>query len=754
MAVAGVTGVAIAATIAWRRATGVHVVNGLIGAVTIDRDALGIPHIVAKSQRDAMVGLGWALASDRLWQMDLLRRTALGRLSEVAGESTLESDRFIRFLGIADVAEQLVDAATDDGRAMLSAFAHGVNLWIEHHMLPLEFRLLHYRPEHWTPRDSLAILRLMGWSLSGFHHNDLIAEHLRHLIGDDWTDAIFAGRTAESPLVVHEPTSDLAEPVITTGPLNTFPRNGGSNAWVVSGSRSTSGSPLLASDPHLGYTNPSVWAEASIDAPGLRVSGVLMPGVPAIMIGRTPTFAWGLTAAMLSQSFLYRERLSADGSAALTSGEMIPLNRRIETIGVKGRAPEQLIVRSTPRGPLFSDLESGWTTDPVSLYWTGTEVSHDYDALLGLNRASSVAEAIALRGMVAAPSLNMAVADESGEIASITIGRIADRDQRPGLLDPAAHPPRYVPSDALPLERNPERGWIASANNRIVGSDYPFSLHGFYEPRFRIQRIGDVLGERERHSVADMCALQLDLYSRHAAELTPVLLAALGDDAPGWARRELAEWDFIATTDSCPSLLFESFYREWMIASLGCVLPAHAAKHLLTLYGVGDVPMGFCDRLLNGEVPEWIDDEARVVLIRASFRNAMTWIEQQLGPKHHRWTWGAVHTVTFVHPFGQIPGKHQRFVNVGPYPVPGDRTTVWPSGGDWDVPFTISGGPSMCFMTDLRSPEHSWMTNTLGQTGLPFTRHYRDQVADWLDGRLHPIWNSKRVRTETLAPRR
>lgn len=742
-----------AATLHRKRLSRAHVCADLATDVTIDRDSYGIPHIAAGTQRDAMLGMGWALAEDRLWQMDLLRRTALGRLSEVAGEATLESDRFMRLLGIQEVAFRLVEAASSDAREMLDGFADGVNLRMQRAMLPLEFRVLRYRPEPWTPRDSLAVLRLMGWSLSGFHHNDLVAEQLSELIGSEWTEAIFAGRMAESALVVREPSRPLSEEGITTGPTRVLPRNGGSNAWAVAGERTVGGKPLLASDPHLGYTNPSVWAEASIDAPGLRVAGVTMPGVPAILIGRTPTFAWGLTAAMLSQSFLYRETLSADGTAVDDAAGPIPLVTRLETIGVKGREPEVLRVRSTPRGPLFSDVEAEWSSDPISLYWTGMESSQDYDALLHLNRATSVADAVAVRGLVAAPTLNMAAADDVGEIASLTIGRIADRDQRAGLLDPSAFPPRYIPADELPLERNPERGWIASANNRITGWDYGYALHGFYEPGFRIQRISDELDSRSRHSSADMRALQLDICSLHAAELVPVLVRLCGDTLPDWAGRDLEEWDYVTTTDSRATLLFESFYRAWVARSLRHRLPEPFVARLISLLGVGDVPMGFCDRLLKGEVVGWFSDVTIEAEAEHALRAGLEWIEAKLGPDHAGWTWGAVHTVTFAHPFGQLPGKHQRLVNVGPFPVPGDRTTVWPSGGDANAPFTISGGPSMRFVTDLRGPELAWMTNTLGQTGLPLTRHYRDQVRDFLEGRLHPIWTPARRRSTTLIAR-
>jgi penicillin amidase len=720
--------------------------------VTIERDTLGIPRIVAGSQGDAMFGLGYATAQDRLFQMDLIRRSALGRLSEIAGPSMLASDRLMRTIGIHRVVRDVVHCQSATGQAALRAYAAGVNAWIDRGHVPLGCRLLRYRPDPWRPEDSVAILRLLGWSLSDFHGYELVAALLRTLIGDEWTDAIFAGRTPESPLVVRE-GSLVSGPLRPTSQPRVFPKHGASNAWAVAGRRSVTGFPLLANDPHLTYTNPSVWHEASLEAPGLRVSGMTMAGIPGILIGRTPAFGWGFTATMLGQSFLYRERLNADESATTTNGRVEPLVSRLEEIGVNGGAVERFTVRSTPRGPLLSDIEPAGLNEPYSMYWTGSEPGWEVDGVLALNRATSIDDALASRGLLTVPAVNMAAADTGGSIASITLGRIADREPRAGLLDPEAFPPTYIPPAELPVERDPERGWIAHANNPIVGEDYPYLLHGFYEPKFRAGRIGQVLDSRERHSMADMRALQTDICSRHAAELTPVLRDLVGRAMPVWAREDLERWDYVASPDSRATLLFQAFYHAWVRRSLSARLSSDMVDRLLELLPVGDIPRGFCDRLLTGAVSEWITDEERLTLARSAFEDALAWIGERLGSDPATWTWGQVHTVTFVHPLGQPGSPLRQIVNVGPAPLGGDRTTVWPSGWEARDPFVVTGGPSMRFITDMRRRGLSWATNTLGEAGNPLSRHARDQFPDFLHGRTHRMVNPDRRRSVTIYPR-
>lgn len=749
----GVTGLATAvATIRRRRPRRLRSPE-LSGPVTIARDRYGIPQITAGSRDDALLGFGFALAEDRMFQMDMLRRTAFGRLSELAGPVTLESDRMMRLLDMTRIADAMVASASATARAGFDSFAAGVNLRLSRWPLPLEFRILRYRPEPWRPEDSAAIIRLMGWSLSAFHRDDLTATLLRDIIGDEWTGAIFAGRTTESPLVVREPSRPLDGPIVNEAPSIPFPHGGASNAWAVSADRSTTGFPLLANDPHLGYTNPSIWCEATLNAPGLSVAGLTLPGVPGIAFGRTPSFAWGLTAAMISQTLLYRERLSDDRQLVAHDDGWTDLTTRTEQIRVKGAALETLVVRSTPRGPLISDLQPEWSPDPISLYWTGAETHpEELDAWLELSTARSVEDVLRVREAFIAPTLNMATADSDGEIATIGIGRWPVREPVAGLLSPDVFPPCYVPPAEMPVERNPARGWVASANNRIVGSNYPYALHGFYEPDYRIRRISEILDSRLKHSIADLRALQLDQFSLHASEMTQHLLDLSGETLPEWARADLAGWDFQTPPESRPTLLFQVFYRHWVQASLAHRLPEGVVEKLVQMLDVGDTPMGFCDRLLRGECPNWWFDDEREATVRAAVATSLRWIAERLGPDHTTWAWGALHTVTWAHPFGQVEGRHQAWVNVGPFPLGGDRTTVWPTGLGPNRLFQVTSGPSMRLLADLRRPERTWATNTLGQQGRPFSRHYRDQVVDFIEGRSHAIWGQPARTAVVIEP--
>lgn len=748
--VAGLAGIGIAsAVVAWRRSARVRVA-GITSDVEISRDRLGIPLIKAGTRDDALFGLGYAIASDRLFQMDLVRRTMAGRLSEIAGAATLDSDRLMRLIDAAGAADAAVAVQSEVGQAALRAFAAGVNLRMRRGPLPVEFRAMRYRPRPWLPADSIAVVLLLAFALSSFHVDDLIAEHLREVAGDAWADAIFVGHRPSEPVAIREPTMS-AIPSVGDGLDRLFLRQGGaSNAWAVAACRSATAAPLLANDPHLNYSNPSVWCEAAIEAPGMQVAGVTLPGVPGILIGRTPTFAWGFTASMVSQSFLYREALDDAGQRVRDGAGWADLSIREEVIPVRGAAPDRFHIRATPRGPLITDVERGWIDGAASICWCGGWPAATVDALLELNAARSIDDALAIRDKLVAPTLMMAAADSAGSIASIPIGTYLRRDRPPGLFGPADYPPAAIPTADLPVERDPGRGWIAHANTRIFADDQ--QLHGFYEPGYRLRRIGDVLDARSMHTASDMEALQLDQLSTHAALHLPIVLDLAGDALPSWAWIDLERWDFQSDPSSRPALLFQAIYHHWVTASLREHLPASTIDRMRETLLTVSVPMLFCDALLRGEYPEWLPDDRRQAIVREASANALAWLEEQLGPDPSTWLWGRLHTVEFVHPLGHVPGPHSRRVNVGPFPVGGDRTTLWPSMSYGSRPFAIVGGPSMRFVTDLGDPASSRMTNTLGQSGSPLSRHFRDQIADMLAGRLHPIWNQPRRRTTLLTP--
>ncbi|MEZ4570817.1 MAG: penicillin acylase family protein [Thermomicrobiales bacterium] len=709
------------------------------GNITISRDELGVPHIVAGSREDALFGFGFAVAEDRLWQMDTNRRAATGRLSEIVGPETLDSDRMMRLLGITRIAHQIVARMTDEERTACERFAAGVNHFIETGPLPLEFRALRYRPEPWEPADSVAVFRLLAWTLSGSPDADLTAERLRNAIGAGWTDVIYRGAFEDHEPIVREHARTDPGSTVPGDRLPIFPQFGASNAWAVSPEHSVTGGALLANDPHLELRNPSIWCEVQVEAPGFRVAGMTVPGIPAIVIGRTPGVAWGVTAAATPQVFLYRETLQDDRRFE-NDGEWQPLRTHDEFIQVKGQPDETLTIRYTPRGPLYSDINPQPDGQAVSIHWAGMEEGHELDVLLTAAGAMTIQDVLPRIGLFTSPPLNVVAADSSGDIAAMSMGKMAVRSAPPGLLPPGEYPPKYVDPEDMPLEVSPERGWVACANNRLVDSDHSHNIHGNWDPGFRYRRIVEDLTSRNRHSPADFRNLQLDVKSVHAADVVPVFASLLDGAVDQWIVDDLRNWDYRMTAESRPPLIYEAINQEWTRLALRHRLPEDVTDRLIRAGGALGVPVLFVDRVLRGELPAWMEDEDRVHLVTRAAEQAIDWLTERLGPERDDWHWGDLHRLTFTHPLGQLPGPHTLRVNVGPYPVPGSRHTVSPMVWDAGKPFDVMAGPSFRYVTDLKRPDQGWISNTLGQSGSPLSRHFRDQVDDYLQGFMHSLW--------------
>ncbi len=725
-----------------RQAERQQIAAGLDEPITIQRDHLGIPQIIAASWGDAMFGFGFAVASDRLWQMDLWRRAATGRLSEVFGPQTLESDRMMRLIGMPRIVHRMTRMLTSDEQLAVERFAAGVNHYIDSSGLPVEFRATRHLPERWEPADGLAVFRFLGWSLSGHIDADLTAEQVKQALGEEWAEAIYRGGFVDHEPIVRQPvTVDSTAPVEARRlPIFPFMELGGaSNAWAVSASHSITGGALLANDPHLELRNPSIWYEVRIEAPGFRVAGMTVPGIPAVVIGKTPEIAWGVTAAATPQLFVYREEVGDDDTVS-EGGERKPMQVHDEIIGVKGQPDEILRIRYTDRGPLVSDILPQPGGQTVSLHWAGMEEGHELDVLLNSARVKSLGDLLPHARDFTTPPLNVAVATAGGEIAMVSIGKMSIRTVSPGLLPIEEFPPKYVPADEMPLERNPERGWIACANNCLIDDRYPHQIYGNWDPGFRHRRIVRELESRNRHSPGDFRTLQLDVHSMHAEDIVPVFVGLLDGVVAPWIVDDLRNWDFEMAIESRPALLYEAISHEWIRLALCHRLPGDLADLLIERGGALSVPVLFVDRVLRGELPAWMDDEIRAALVVQATRQALAWIGRRLGPDPEKWNWGAVHRLTFRHPLGMVRGPHRLRVNVGPFPVPGSRHTVSPMVWSPEEPFDVIAGPSFRYVTDMKRPEIGWITNTLGQSGSPLSRHFQDQVEDFIWGFMHLLW--------------
>ncbi len=556
-----------------------EVLRAVQDTVEIHRDRWGIPFIQARHKADGWFGFGYAIAQDRLFQLDYLRRKGQGRLAEILGPEGLANDRLARTVGLNRIAAESLAELPSTTRDHLEWFAAGVNAWIRQtgERRPIEFDLLDYHPSPWTALDSVSIEVEFQWYLTGRFPVICQPELAKRALGDGpLYDDFCLGEADEEAIVPAEAYQRLAQEIgaetnagagpgpAGNGNASVAERVGrtlgageatGSNNWVVAGRHTRSGKPMVASDPHIAFEAVSCWYEARIDAGDTRIAGAAYAGIPAIMIGRTPTLAWGITNNICSQRDLYQERVDADHPGCFLFGEQWEPERRVmETIAVRGADPVALPVRFSRNGPLVDDLlpPPADRTGPVSLRWLGASHGGWLTALLGMNQARTVDEFREAVRPWHVPTFNLVIADAAGSIAVQTTGRIplratAERGYRAGW-DPGQQWQGLIPFAAMPHAVNPARGWFVSANNRLAASDYPFPLFGTWISGHRARRIRERLesliardaaaGAGGAISLDDFRHLQHDTLSLRAVECLPPLLALLEtqlDNAVGLA---------------------------------------------------------------------------------------------------------------------------------------------------------------------------------------------------------------------------
>ena len=711
----------------------------------ITRDTWGIPHVTAGSEAEAYFGLGFAMAQDRLWQMDYLRRAAYGTLAEVLGSSALEGDRLARTLSFRRTAEQGVAQMSEDARTLLEQFCGGVNLartLALREGLPIEFSLLEYEPEPWTPADSQAVLRAFWWQLTGRFQVICLPEIVRRTLGEGpLFEALFQTEGGQETIWPRDvPHPDLPrwgagseeEPLMTDGGAP------GSNNWVVGASRAVGGAPLLASDPHVPIIIPSVWYEAHLSGGALEAAGATYVGVPGIFFGRNRDVAWGLTNNISLLRDLYLEELDPARPTHYRRPEgWQEMETRRETIHVRGAADVELEVQEVDHGPIVSDLLPAFARngEVVSVRWVGQEPTEELEAMLGYARAASVPEFREHLRSWFCPTFNWVLADRPGEIGYQLTGKIPLRREekcqyRKGA-DPLDRWMGYVPFAALPATGEPPEGWLGSANN-IVAVDWPYPLSGTWPSDYRMQRLVGALNEPGRLSREAMEALQYDALSPRALEWASPAVAALREaqvDDP--LLDEIAAWDHRYATDSRAALVFESFFVAWARQVLTLRLPPELLTYLFPS------SIGLVEQLWLGDPEGWFEDaEARRSALRAAWTEALAWLEEHLGAERESWHWGQAHVLVLRHPLGATPLLREVFQR-GPVSHPGTWNTINNSLYDPSRLFETTSGVSYRLLVDLAGSTQAVTPG--GQSGHPGSPHYDDQLSLWAKGTYHPL---------------
>jgi penicillin amidase len=721
--------------------------SGLAAPVEIKRDAHGIPTITARSGRDAAFALGFVHAQDRLFQMDAMRHYGAGRLSEWLGSATLPLDRFTRTLGLYRLAEQQYALLSADLRAALDAYAAGVNAYLAQHRgaWPLEYYLLRTTPEPWRPADTLVWGKLMALQLAGSFYRELTHARIAERLKPQDLAVLYPPYPGDAPVTLGDLAAlrDLPlDAIYAALPARADPVFA-SNNWVVDGKHTQTGKPLLANDPHLGLSAPSVWYLVRIETPTTSLAGVTSPGGPFVVLGHNAHIAWGFTTTESDVADLFIEKLDpADKTRYQTPAGPLPFTIREEKILVRDAAPVTIEVRATRHGPVISDLGGNYakvaaegTVLALSATWLAPD-DKTPDAAWALDHAQNWQQFRDGLKDFAAPQQNMVYADVEGNIGFIAPARVPIRAKGDGWLPAPGWSgdydwTGYIPFDRLPQALDPPSGRFVSANNKIVPDSYPYFLSRDWDLPNRAARINALLDATPVQSPDASAAIQGDILSPMAKDLLPLMLETRPASARAAAALErLKAWDGRMARGETAPLLFSAWLRQ-----LGRALFAKKLGDAFDSYG-GMHPDVV--RLILTKHPEWCEQSAEAPpscgeALARSLEAALDDLTERYGAAMGEWRWGHAHEAAFTNQvFARVPLLRGLF-----------RTRIAADGGDDTLnraasfgrdasePFADVHGPTLRMIVDLSNIAETRFMIAPGQSGNPFSPHYSDLMGPW-----------------------
>jgi penicillin amidase len=726
------------------------------GAARIDRDEWGIPHISAGNDDDLFFAFGYAMAQDRLFQMDWLRRKGMGRLAEVAGEQWLDNDITMRTIGVNRTAAAELKLLLPETRRLLERFSDGVNALVADSgdNLPVEFDLLGYRPEPWTPLSSLAIEGEFRWYLTVRLPVICMPEVARRSLGDGALLRAFMEGEADEESILPQgsylPRRGVPAQAVGATIGDPYERQG-SNNWVLAGSRTVSGKPLLASDPHIAFAAVSCWYEVALSGGSFNVAGMAYAGLPAVMFGRNEVMAWGITNNICSVRDIYQEKTDpAHPGCFLYDGRWEKSREVVEEIAVKGRQPTRLTVSHSRNGPVIDAIlpAPARGTGPVTLKWLGSTYCTWLTSMLGMDRAKDAKSFRKAMDGWLVPTFSLVYADVNGNIGyqaggNVPVRDVATRGYRPGW-DPAHQWKGLIPQAGMPHLDNPERGWMATANNRPAPDDYPWPLSGTWSSGHRARRVRQMIEERtgvapgvgRKAGLADMIAMHQDALSLRAADCLPGLRAALHGVRDGRLAETsmlLERWDGRYEVGEVGATLFESFFTMWCREVMAQRVPDRAKSDWLA-----GAAGGLATRLLYQDPAGWFpDDAARTKAVSRAMDRAVSDLESRYGREMSKWTWGSVHKIALKHVLSGV-GDLGELLDRGGLPVKGNGVTVCNTG--YDPNYLAPMGANYRLIADLStSPPSLWAVDAQGQSGNAGSPHYCDQLPEWISGRYHRL---------------
>ncbi|MFJ5255570.1 penicillin acylase family protein [Pseudomonas sp. NPDC088414] len=738
--------------------------RNLQGSVTVRYDERGVPHIRAENETDLYRALGYVHAQDRLFQMEAMRRLARGELAEVLGPKLLDTDKLFRSLRIRERAASYVASLDKQSPAWkaLQAYLDGINQYQDSHAAPIEFDVLGIPKRPFTAEDSISVAGYMAYSFAAAFRTEPLLTYVRDQLGADYLNVfdldwqpkgvLAKGHAKKTPALAASDWKDLnALARLSEQALieNGLPQFEGSNAWVIAGSRSQSGKPLLAGDPHIRFSVPSVWYEAQLSAPGFELYGHHQALVPFAFLGHNLDFGWSLTMFQNDDLDLIAEKVNPDNpNQVWYHGQWTDLVSTEQQIAVKGQAPVTLTLRQSPHGPIVNDaLGTAAGKTPIAMWWAFLETPNPIlEGFYQLNRADTLAKARAAAAKVQAPGLNIVYANAKGDIAWWASALLPKRPAgvKPEfILDGSgnqADKDGYYPFSANPQEENPPRGYIVSANFQPL-SPTGMEIPGYYNLADRGQQLNRQLSDKNvKWSNEANQKLQLGTTTaygpRTLAPLLPVLREVVSDPAQLKLVEQLAQWQGDYPLDSVNATVFNQFLYDLADAAMRDEL---GNDFFETLLSTRVIDAALPRLAANADSPWWDNrntpnKETRADIVKAAWQASMTHLKQSLGDNPSDWQWGTAHTLTHGHPLGQQKPL-DRIVNVGPFAAPGSHEVPNNlSAKLGPAPWPVTYGPSTRRLMDFADPAHSLTINPVGQSGVPFDSHYDDQAEEYVEG--------------------
>jgi penicillin amidase len=742
--------------------------NGLKYEVEVYRDIYAIPHVYAKTESDLYMAVGYLMAQDRLWQMDLIRRVTLGRISEIFGEDFIETDLLLRALRFSEKSEKILGELKEKHRAAIESYCEGVNQYIRSNLknLPFEFTLLGYKPEKWEPLHTLNLLGYMAWDLKA-GWDELVLDDIRKAIDSNLYSELLPDYSTYESVVYPDYDSALSVSDIESliFALNRQLEELGadifnaSNNWAISKEKSPTGKPVLANDMHLGLNIPGIWYQMhQVVENELNVTGLVLPGAPFVICGHNEHIAWGMTNVYVDNVDFYLEIINPEDSTKYEfNGQWKDMLVKKEIINTReGRAVEKEI-RFTHHGPVVSQFK-GIKDKAVTMHWIGDEYSNEFLTVYLLNRASNWEEFKNALRTFQNISQNVVYADIYGNIGMYCAAGVPIRKRTeiypllPGWIDDYDWK-GMLDFDKLPYSINPENGFVASANNKTAGGNYSYHIGTWYALPYRMERITQVLSQKDELLVDDFIQLQLDQKSGLAQKHLPLILNAIDSNKLQVKLEKegfdiLKKWDGSYDKENIAASIFETYYEKLIENIFSDELGEELYDRLIKAYKITRLAL---DKIVERKSSNWLDNtdtedytESLNDIIEKSYKDAIHYLQQKYGDKIGSWKWGNIHKLTLKHPLSKVKILDRIFkLNRGPFAVGGSFHTVCPFNYPFGNPAEVTSGASNRHIYTLYNWDSSLTVIPTGNSGIPSSRHYCDQTGLYLSGKYHKDYFSE-----------